>query len=115
MFANISSYPVRFWIPEQLEAAKELADDGPVVDVHFPYVSPDDTVADIQEKARTVVGALSSNVKAAMVQGEFILALEICKGLIARGIPCFNAALDRTYDESGNQVRKFVAFREIIL
>lgn len=73
-FINISNHPSDQWSQEQLEAAREYAEE--IVDFPFPHVpatANEDEVAEIAEQLLYEVGALKKNIAAIHVMGEHTL------------------------------------------
>jgi hypothetical protein len=113
MFANISRHPSRVWPQEQVEAALALSKDG-IVDIAFPYISPDMDENNVRKIARKLASTIDEKgVSAAMVQGEYSLTIFLSKLLAQKGIDVYVAALGPQFQKDGKRQRPFVRFRKI--
>ena len=120
-FLNISNHPSDQWSEEQKAAARAIAPE--LLDISFPAVPPEADTAQIEEMADRLIASLHSMdmgvpwefAKAAMVQGEFTLAVALVRRLQQCGIPCYAATTQRVVetDSEGRKVStfRFVRFR----
>ena len=119
MLINISNHPSTKWTAEQIEAAGIY---GGVADLPFPAVDPAGDSGYFDALADEYVSKVENqpDVKAVMVQGEFILTYRLVNKLKSKGIKCVSAETRRNVvegmDSEGNTVKtsvfKFEKFME---
>ncbi len=117
MFVNFSNHPIAKWSERQLEEARRY---GKVVDVHFPYVSPDASSREVKEIAAGYVEQIMSlHPQCVLCQGEFCVSYHVITALKAKGTIVVAACSERRSEEirQGDEIKKiskfsFVQFRE---
>lgn len=119
MFVNLSNHPSRDWLPEQLQAALQLA--SPVFDIPFPSVAPELDGPEFSNLAHAIANqVVDAGARAVMLQGEFTLVYALVNLLRQASIPCYAAATERISASEtlpGGVIRKtsdyrFVRFRQ---
>lgn len=117
-FVNVSNHPVKFWDPEQLEAAKRW---GPVKEIPFPLVDPDWNEEQLIELAKDYILKIQKeNPAVVMVQGEYGFTYALIQLLKERNIKVVYACTQRDVSEQKNEKGenikiskfKFIKFRE---
>lgn len=117
MFVNFSNHPIAKWSEKQKEEARRY---GEVVDVHFPYVSPEASGRKVKEIAAGYVEQIMSlHPQCVLCQGEFCVSYHVITALKENGITVVAACSERRAEEirHGNEMKKiskfsFVQFRE---
>lgn len=110
LFINLSNHPSGTWTAEQLAAAEPF---GELVDMPFPQVAPDATVADIKALADEQVAAIMqravTHTVTVHVMGEMSLVYRIVSLLSERGIRCVCSTSYRVVKDEGDG-RRLVEF-----
>lgn len=120
-FFNLTNHPSAKWSDEQKAAALQMVggEDGKIVDIPFPYISPDATKLDVRKTvydcyAKYFDGANRNDV--VLVQGEMVFTFHIVNLLQSECIRCVAATTERIVEERPNgekvSVFKFVKFRK---
>lgn len=95
-FINLTNHPSTKWGQEQLDAARQFADE--IIDVSFPNVPPAADEAEVHDIGERVLEHLNSlgSIRAVLVQGEFTLTHFLVTELHKRGTAtCVAATTDR--------------------
>lgn len=120
-FFNLTNHPSAKWSDEQKAAALQMVggEDGKIVDIPFPYISPDATKLDVRKTvydcyAKYFDGADTESV--VLVQGEMVFTFNMVNLLQTERIRCVAATTERIVEERPNgekvSVFKFVKFRK---
>lgn len=116
VFINLSNLHTNKWPEDRLNGAKEIADNGEIINIAFPILSPYATKDEVDETAeKCIAKVLSHNPDIVFCQGEFSLCFKLVELLKEAGIKTVTVCNERVIDkESGNVMPyfKFVQFRE---
>lgn len=116
IFVNLSNLHTNKWPEDRLNGAKELVDNGEIVNVAFPILAADASKEEVYAKADDAVKkVLSYNPDTVFCQGEFSLCFRIVELLKENGIKVVTVCNERIiYEQHGRQMSafKFVQFRE---
>ena len=100
-FINISNHPSSKWPTEQMNAAKELAAGGDVIDIAFPNVPPMATTVEVEVLAEELLAkVLEVEDPIVHLMGESTLLLKLANLLHEAGIPVVCSTTERVSVES---------------
>ena len=120
MFVNISNHPSSKWGEKQLEAARDLAEGGGIVDIPFPNVPADAGTEEVQllcEELQRKVSALgNARPLTVHIMGETSLVVSLSRILEGEKIPQVVSTTERSVVEKDGvktSVFSFKRFRKV--
>jgi len=122
LFINLTNHPSSKWGEKQLEAALELVDNSPIIDIQFPNVKPELTSKEVYDLAKeyadkivNLVLEYESSMCVVHVMGEMTFTFHIVEMLkqIPRIICTASTTRRITKEENGvkTSIFEFVQFR----
>lgn len=123
IFINVSNHPSSKWDVKQINAALEMSNNGPIIDVPFPSIDPEiksSDVIDLAEEYFTNVINLINEYEADYavfhIMGEMTFTYNLVKILKDNGYFCYASTTKRNVveKEDGTKISifEFVQFRE---
>lgn len=120
IFVNFSNHPSANWTAEQINAAKELCNNGEIIDIPFPSVNAESTEAEISVIANECTEQITAlNPAVVMCMGEFGVCTSTIASLCKKGIRVVYSCSERQAEEKiangeteKTSIFRFVRFRE---
>ena len=123
LFINLSNHPSSSWDAQQINAALEIVDNGPIIDMQFPNVDPNMTSNDVIDLADNYFSKILNLIReyeadyiVFHIMGEMTFTFNLVKLLNENGYHCYASTTKRTVIEDKNGIKtskfEFVQFRE---
>jgi len=124
LFINLSNHPSSGWTPEQMNAALEMVDNAPVIDMQFPLIDPEMNTKEVQKLAKNVfikicklINEYDADQVILHVMGEMCFTYKIVEfSKQSNSIICVASTTKRVVSEDANRSKvskfEFVQFRK---
>lgn len=123
LFINISNHPSSKWDVKQINAALEMSNNGPIIDMSFPNIDPCMTSNDVIDladdyftKVNNLIDEYEADYVVFHVMGEMTFTFNLVKLLNENGYHCYASTTKRLVveDNNGTKISKFefIQFRE---
>ena len=124
IFINLSNHPTSGWTPEQINAALEMTNNAPLIDIQFPSIDPEMTTIEVHQLAHEIFNKICNLITEydadqiiLHVMGEMCFTyniINLCK--YNDNIICIASTTKRNVIEDKNGIKKsvfeFVQFRQ---
>jgi hypothetical protein len=123
LFINLSNHPSSKWSPLQLEAAMDMVDRSPVIDMAFPNIKPEMTTKEVQnlaneyiDKIKNLINEYDAEKVVLHVMGEMTFTYHIAFSFrLSPIVTCVASTTKRNVIEKNGEkisIFEFVQFRK---